>query len=1129
MVLPTASEHGGVRGAEAPPLLPMNPPSRSIDVESLLEHRPFLTNLVRGLLADEHGVEDVVQETWVRALQSPPRFAKSPRAWLGRVARNLALNHRRGAQRRVDRERTASRPPLSSPEEVAEDLGRQRRVLDAVLALPEPLRSTIHSRYFDDFSPHEIARRTDTSVHTVNDRLRRGRQQLRERLASEIGDGERGWALALLPLASLGAKTDAIVRAQILGMAPATSAVTVGTLPLLGGLLVTKTSLAAFTIAAVGLGGALWFAAGLGDSSGVEATSGDVRKTASLRATDPLSGDAGAPILVGASRREESGARTELPAAEPSRKWTVAGDVWSEQGGAVSGVAIQAGVHAGSERTGELLREATLISDAEGRFEWSLPAPDETVTIVVESESEAHSSGVASAVVARGEPAPQNLRFWIFPLDCHVEGTVRDNSGNPVSGAEVRRMRRLAPPVLTDDQGHYRLAIPSRWESMIHASAEGLAQVHLTVNAPAPGKIAVVDIELPPALCVQGRVLDEAGVPIVGAEVRVSDVGKHVAESGPHGCYALEHLNSEREKHHLRVSAPGYVILADSVSTVTGGVVEHDIVLPRGALLEGRVVTESGEPVPAATVILGVSRNYWITVTDLTRDDGSFRLEAAPHGLQTLLVEGEGLAPLRQEIEIPEGADRVTGIELVMPAGRCVSGRVIDSQGQGISGVHVISRLGREEVQVMTGTRDDGSFVLEPVPTGDVTLRLSQGGWEDEEVSLPEGEIDDLLVTMRRAGRVAGRVVDGITGEPIPEFRIRLDAVSDPAVPHVSLWAFWFQEGRRFSDPRGEWDSGEDDFPVGGLLDVEAYAEGYAPTMVPRVVVQADPDPAALVIELFTGRRVTGRVVSASTGLPIADALVRRVTDSTGELEDGYRTHSDAYGEFALNNVPRGRMSLAVQHDDFPAEYRDDPFEVRASGPDPDRVIRVGGASLTVHLFDEQGAVLVGREVLLRGFTTPGDFEKTGITDREGSFVFPMLQEGTYHVGRPLHEGETNLVARGCSVTIESATDEVEVEVRAGGSATLVGRLVCDVPLPPETEIHLVRSPDAREGRFAEVLIYGALSRDGGFEVRGLPEGTYFVSAYFSSPGARAHYQCSTTVTMESGATTDVTLELLRR
>ena len=141
-------------------------PETGIDPRSLLEHRDFVRGIVRGLLADEDAVEDVVQETCLRALERPPRHA-ALNAWLARVGRNLALSALRGQRRRGQREHEVARPEgQPSAAEAAARLERHRLVVEAVLALEEPFRSAILLRFYEDLPPREIARQLGVPVDT---------------------------------------------------------------------------------------------------------------------------------------------------------------------------------------------------------------------------------------------------------------------------------------------------------------------------------------------------------------------------------------------------------------------------------------------------------------------------------------------------------------------------------------------------------------------------------------------------------------------------------------------------------------------------------------------------------------------------------------------------------------------------------------------------------------------------------------------------------------------------------------------------------------------------------------------------------------------------------------------------
>jgi DNA-directed RNA polymerase specialized sigma24 family protein len=58
--------------------------------ERLLEQAPRLRDLARQLVKDPHTADDLVQETWLTAIQRPLPDGLALRAWLATVLRNLA-------------------------------------------------------------------------------------------------------------------------------------------------------------------------------------------------------------------------------------------------------------------------------------------------------------------------------------------------------------------------------------------------------------------------------------------------------------------------------------------------------------------------------------------------------------------------------------------------------------------------------------------------------------------------------------------------------------------------------------------------------------------------------------------------------------------------------------------------------------------------------------------------------------------------------------------------------------------------------------------------------------------------------------------------------------------------------
>jgi RNA polymerase sigma factor (sigma-70 family) len=183
------------------------------DLEQLLAHAGWVRALACQLVADPERAEDVVQDTWVAALQGGPREERSVRAWLKRVVANFAFQHRRSERARTRREQRAASPEsLPSVAEMTARAELERRLVGEVLALDEPYRATVLYCFFENRSAAEVAREFGVPSSTVRNRLMRAVELLRAR----IGVDERTswqWCLggALAPVVTGGTSPGASI------------------------------------------------------------------------------------------------------------------------------------------------------------------------------------------------------------------------------------------------------------------------------------------------------------------------------------------------------------------------------------------------------------------------------------------------------------------------------------------------------------------------------------------------------------------------------------------------------------------------------------------------------------------------------------------------------------------------------------------------------------------------------------------------------------------------------------------------------------------------------------------------------------------------------------------------------
>ncbi len=152
-------------------------------------HESALRRYLRHVLVDTSWTEDALQEVFLRVLVRASTYdpAHSPRVWLFRIARNLAIDFARRAARRRDwllrqhEERAGQTAPDASTPVLDDEFHARLRA--ELASLPEELATAFVLRELDQLSYTDIAQIMGTGEKTVSTRLHRARLRLRHRLA----------------------------------------------------------------------------------------------------------------------------------------------------------------------------------------------------------------------------------------------------------------------------------------------------------------------------------------------------------------------------------------------------------------------------------------------------------------------------------------------------------------------------------------------------------------------------------------------------------------------------------------------------------------------------------------------------------------------------------------------------------------------------------------------------------------------------------------------------------------------------------------------------------------------------------------------------------------------------------
>lgn len=160
-----------------------------------------LYRLARGILRNDSEAEDVVQETYVRALTHLQDFRgdSSLATWLSRIAMNEALGRLRRQRPGVE---LSSLPPgtleaqiiqfpnsatSEDPEKTMAQREIQRVVEHAIDELPDNFRIVFITRVIEGMNVEETAEILGLKPETVKTRLHRARTMLRDNVERKIG------------------------------------------------------------------------------------------------------------------------------------------------------------------------------------------------------------------------------------------------------------------------------------------------------------------------------------------------------------------------------------------------------------------------------------------------------------------------------------------------------------------------------------------------------------------------------------------------------------------------------------------------------------------------------------------------------------------------------------------------------------------------------------------------------------------------------------------------------------------------------------------------------------------------------------------------------------------------------
>ena len=666
--------------------------------------------------------------------------------------------------------------------------------------------------------------------------------------------------------------------------------------------------------------------------------------------------------------------------------------------GPVAGVEVKADV----DPQGKFIRRNnnsfSCLSNKEGTFRFDALPLGQPILLNATTREQFSIEARKTVLLTKDKtPDPVELRL-VETGD--IRGRVVDAQGKGITGAEVgytsieiitRNMRSMcsmndSPSAITDKDGYFSFdELPVSSQFRFVAKAKGYASGESEFMRPDLDDITII---LGPGHVIQGKVISaDSRNPVAGmnltcksdisqgikvihkpsgetrykvrgvggsTETKSDDEGNFVFQDLDAGGYQITGSKTASDGGYVIQPQPPVMIAEDSATT------EILLTAIASKTLRGKVIVqETKAPLTDARIsCAGQNENRFIGGSATSGTDGTFAIDKLAVGDYEISIQKHGYLGLdsagklnasppyniaRRNVKVTEGED--ANIEIYFSTGGTVTGIVVDSTGQPVTGVHVTIPAGRgtfdpSGILVAQLTDSKGAFCLSGLPLDgqEFEVQAESDGYirASGKVSLSEErKIVNLKLVLGSGGSVSGTLTDQ-KGNPIQDGVI----LSSPGAGYGT-----------YSDASGRYVL--KGLPA-GKCEITARADGYLDKQVKDVQIAAGKESLVNII-MDPGWKITGTVVDLK-GQGLSKVIVDpNVTTFTG---GGFVTLDNGY--FEIKDLPDGEVPLrfALEDEDNPsAAKRSWTFKTEGIRPSDQTqvfVLRLGGA-LHARLLDQAG------------------------------------------------------------------------------------------------------------------------------------------------------------------------------
>ena len=931
--------------------------------------------------------EELAQQAFVKGWKnlSQLKDLSKFRAWLCAITRHLIYD----SYRRQKNDITSKAVPMDSIQDhPSEDIGpveaaiskeRETIVNEALSKIPETYREPLVLYYREDRSYRQVADQLGFSEHTARERISQARNLLREKVASLVEETiERtkpGKVFTTTVIASIvgltAIKGSGVAAAGSIAETSTTAGTATGLAAVMSG--ITAKIITVVAVVAIGVGAVITY-------------------KQFNKPERPL--DLSQTEIITQEREEEQEKITEEITEQPS---------------------------------------------------------GETATVSVIDETRDNLENGKSTFIPPQSTADKDSEYK-FAAKGLLSGLITDtDTGEPVADTEIRISCGRIFQTKTDEHGFYVFDKIERNDNY-KITINSWDHIGIDFNADRPPTIrlqndkqVVRHFQLKKACMVELTVKDEDGKPLEEAKIRVSRLSDNrgwsvgAEESGGNGnktnkegfvllgglppndryFITIQHsywVRVEGRKnfrtHRYDYAPAGIEVLLEDPNQIE--VIE--VVLKKGQKIRGYAQYQDGEPADDITIVPEPEwwhTNQWIPSFEVD-PNGFFTLEhivPGTYNIQARIPDGDGWSGRRiLQVQLPPAESDILYVDIPLKSPKnlaSISGTIEwigEKRPRHIEIEAYSASYGRYSTRIWDFDKD--TFLIDRMEPGTYRLKVEGDILEPVTIDKVQAPLENLVLELTCADkpRLYGTVVDEMSKKPLSKYEVRVRKLETLRGPHYTQSDRWFT----FEDKSGTF---EIEVVGPGIYDIQAKAEGYAPTWSQRI--NTDQNSAVSINLSAGGGSIKGHIldedkkpIDSATVIPLSKASGTSYSTKHAFVSQEGSVKTNKAGEFLLTELPSGLETLKIMHPEYTFVIEDN-IKVKAGQcTDNINVILPIGGIIEGVVYDQNGEPLGGAVIRAQddmGHITKADDPSllaTVVSEPNGFYRIKGLPEGICYLIR---------------------------------------------------------------------------------------------------------------------------------